>query len=975
MANSPEMHVCGRRLVRACMAALLLGGVALAGLPPEVCDASCSDLILSDILVFNQGDPNFEIQARLTECFSCSINSDGDIDFHGEAWVQFGPYDPGLVDGDSNPCVPLSADLMLSINSALRDTGVPGGPGGNEPVYSPASPFEKFVPQQYQPLSTACMDSDNLDYRIPRVYLSDANGARSGDSAVASEVEAFLRLPESVRAEEAGTPVSDLTIDVFSFSQNLSFVTDQTAGASLRLWPDGLPFRLDPGELLFSLDNVVVETPAPTPYAWAPPDDSSLAASQVHYCDGQGQPCTTTDAVSNVGYLAYPGWAPQNTTISKVGLALDLVLDAGNMIYEPVFPGGIAVDLNAPASIRIGGSRIQQGTFTKGEVRLEPPFHDPCSDDSGRRHRLHSGADGPQIGPDGSLLAGVVDLNFNEDPGGSSPILWARKTGPGDESGNEATGLGCGTLHVPPALTETPPNFAWYQSAVPKVLGRGVYAGINYNRNQVCVDSGGATLAKFCTVDADCDVGQGESCVDGGFSPLCPPLNPDDSPAHWLNVTEGTHLDFDIDPDLAGHGDREMALVLRRSGVTGVFDGGDDDFEFQGGSGFQFQVDTFGLAFKESRSEGADTIFVGGLYLQWPSDTNIPFDEMSVCNCGQMDGARTPDFLFERELAYWDQTFFPYGLRFMDTNQNQDCAQLAANSCDPQSSQSDKVCIQALTPIPRFKPDPEASFDVDTGGQPGTLTPYSVSELEFDEDDDPSGGLQDGYVYHVENFQFSSHSAAGSPQQDQVATGNADYGYVASRGDLELPFFGLTPAGIKIELDHAATWPLAATHTECDETSSPLCSELTTPPYFSASRTMAADSVALPFRVDYVSAGKTSDPNDGDDEPRRGRGTLFAFADTVNLGATTVAAGMILRPSEIVGGEGELGPAAAMRLWGNVGGATSERISILNPILTGGRLTPGPRESGRRNLRAGSRSWSRGRSAPRPRPADPYPRP
>src|SRR4029453_929743 len=94
------------------------------------------------------------------------------------------------------------------------------------------------------------------------------------------------------------------------------------------------------------------------------------------------------------------------------------------------------------------------------------------------------------------------------------------------------------------------------------------------------------------------------------------------------------------------------------------------------------EFDTFGLAFKESRSERADTIVDGNLVVDWPSDTDIPLREMQVCDCGMPDGARTPEVLLEKKLRYWDAAFSPYGVTF-SPDSVPDCpgGTLASSTC------------------------------------------------------------------------------------------------------------------------------------------------------------------------------------------------------------------------------------------------------------------------------------------------------
>ena len=76
-----------------------IAGVALAGPPPATCrpagGTGCN--ILSDLLVFAEGDPLFEVVARITECHACTPpNAAGVFQLDGEVEMVFGPYDPTI---------------------------------------------------------------------------------------------------------------------------------------------------------------------------------------------------------------------------------------------------------------------------------------------------------------------------------------------------------------------------------------------------------------------------------------------------------------------------------------------------------------------------------------------------------------------------------------------------------------------------------------------------------------------------------------------------------------------------------------------------------------------------------------------------------------------------------------------------------------------------------------------------------------
>jgi hypothetical protein len=926
---------------------------ALAGPPPPSCQQN-GCLLRSDNLVFAQGDPTYRINARIRSCAICTApGPNGEFDMTGEAIVAFGPYDQALC----NPAEEVvTVTYMAKFIPGLSD----GGPDGHEQTYVPSNPGQVFPTSLPAPLRTTCMSADNLPYYAPKVFLTGAQGARGGLVNVQPAEAAYLILPESVRASE-GFLKRQIDLDRLRLSQDMSFLHVQTLGplSPLRFWPEGLPFRLGPGTIRYFPDQVLFDTPGlpvgPTAYTVVRPDPAALTAVQTLECDpnlpDQTTPCTSP-AIWNAGFFDDPTWkapASQPVRIDRFGMTLSLSLEAGRtIVYEPLFPRGTWVKVNGPASIAIQNGRIVSGSFLDGTGWLAVD-RNPCPDGRGfevRRYALHGGANHPVMGQDGSLMAGVVDLNENEaNPLVPLPLAW---------SYNQAKGLGCGTFYVPPALTDQSPQRTWLASAVPTILDRGIYAGFNYNRDRVCQTAGGTKLGKTCATGADCDQAQGETCVDGGFSPLCPAQNPAVVPI-WMTTIQEHAIAFGINPQNAAQGDREMALVARGSGITGVFDGGDDAFDFGSAGDFSFHFTRFGLAFKEDHSEHADTIVTGGLVVPWPSDTDIPLQDMQICGCGALDEARTPKVLLKKNLAYWDATFFPYGLDFSDKP-------LASLTCPPDNSagsdvcpgtKANSVCVEAITPVPRFEPDPVSGFGLDPQGNPGPITPFVVAPLELDHDKYTADGTPAAqpYKYHVENFVLNDWGQAGSPDPPEVGT-TEPYGYYDAHGDLSLPFFGLTPAGITIRRrSQQDTSHLVDLHEEGDP-SLPGNSD-----FIEASRKLAADKIALPFRVDYVPASATADPNDGWnknpadpnqmdlDDDFRARGTLFAFAPNsdpdpaavLDLGSVKVASGLLLRPPtpgrpELEGGD--LGPIAVLRLYGALKPGSKNRLdAILDPAL------------------------------------------
>ena len=940
----------------------LVAGIAPApaDAPPASCGAPSGCNLGSDLLVFgDEGDPAYRVIAHVTDCGLCNFPPaiSPDFELFGSAQITFGPYSPAI-----NLC-PANSDqvpfTVAHLNLSSRNSVELGT------YYVPRDPIGVLALDPSPALRTACVSAANLDYAIPRVLLTGMDGAKTELKALSNH--ASLTLPESVRASDGSGLLGRIELDQLRFTQGLSLTHTQNEDqfSPLRFWPDGLPIRIGPDVITYTERDVSFTTGAPptgpVAYGVTPPDPSNVAAvaMQCGSVDPEmGDPCTGTGSIWNAGYFDGSWMVSGTVAFDQAGVDLDLALAAGEkVVYEPLFPRGTWVRLNGPAGIQVRDSAIQGGAFNDGVGWLRMA-RGPCPDalEERRRFALNGGAQQPILrsGDGGSLLAGATDLNPPPDGGGPpQPILWTY---------NEANELGCGTLYVPPALTSATPSIAWNASAVPTVLDRGIYSGYNFNRNGVCLHPTLGVQQELCVNDNDCDAGQGETCVDGGFEPHCPGVL---TAAKWT-----TQLDSDppyppLTYDVLGASGREMAFVLRRSGVTGVFDAGDNLGDTLGNpvnGQFQLDLDTFGLAFKASRSERADTITAGDLVVPWPSDTEIPLLDIGVCDCGRPQGGRTPNVLFEKSLAYWSAPFSPYGVTFSPDQAPPNCLLTAADACAAPGPVK-SACIDAITPVARFEPDLDSSIGMAPDGQANPITPHSIARVKFDEDK-TGPVLQKPYVYDLEMFNLS--------QWPGTPPGNT-FGYYDAIGDLHLPFFGLTPSGIKVQREplNVGLDYLADLHQECDEAANPDCATAV-PSHVEATRKMAADSVVLPFRVDYLGAAATADPDDGFDPPGpeddqdaalKSRGTLFAYTpeeaadptQELNFGSVRVAAGLMMRPDDapaagpgsmtIVGGDpqspaADVGAGAALRLWGAASAAGRTQLASGPGVFAGGLTAP-----------------------------------
>jgi hypothetical protein len=248
-------------------------------------------------------------------------------------------------------------------------------------------------------------------------------------------------------------------------------------------------------------------------------------------------------------------------------------------------------------------------------------------------------------------------------------------------------------------------------------------------------------------------------------------------------------------------------------------------------------------------------------------------------------------------------------------------------------------------------------FDLNAKGRAGIIEPVSLTEMLFEEND----LLPDPYIYHVTHFAFSDWEAAllgddEGPTEAQVTSGigpfpcdeddpDCPYGFLDADGQIVLPFFGLSDAGIKVQ---RKPYNIDGPHHLVDLHKRGL--DNVDISFIRVRRPMAADTVDLGFKVDYFPPSMTT-AIDGSDGSSLGRGIFLGFGfneavaedpileNQISLGALPVGAGVLMRPDEILS---DFGPAAALRLWGNtLDAGTLEQTGhdMLENILSSERLT------------------------------------
>ncbi len=595
-------------------------------------------------------------------------------------------------------------------------------------------------------------------------------------------------------------------------------------------------------------------------------------------------------------------------------------------------PGRRAPAAREPVAVQVVDSRIADGYFAGGDIFVDGPGR-RCPETLGeiarldRKHALRRGSARPQLKPDGAILAGVENLNLNLASNGQNTLEWGF---------SYADGLGCGTAFVPAAVADGLPHAVWYQSAVTTTRGRGIYAGINYNRDRVCfTDLGNNRLDKLCKSDADC--GPLEHCADGGFSPLCGSFT---QTPHWKPIVDGEHLDFAIpisDPLQRG---REMALVLRGSGVTGVFDAGDGAFTLGASDPAKFDItfDRFGVSFKADSAEAGDTITQATVKAPWPALTELPLQELEFCNCGGFDQGRPPQAPLEATLAYWDQKYYLSAVRFM-TEGTDDCDAVEEAASCGQRVGAKALCVDAVVPLPRLAPQAIAAIEIHPDGTVPALDVAHQTRLEFDRY--RYGGVEQApYLVDVADGRLPGLVRRSRPEGVcdvlgnsvlspgcPAGSGGAPFGYVDARAEIGLPLFGLTQLGLSLQR------PSKFTEVHVADAHGWGLPPGSGPSSFSAMKSTSGATTDLLFKVDYFPPSATSDPGDGEDRDGRGRGTFLAYGweGEIKLGVVEPASAMILRPEGPTRADADLGVGGALRLWGAVEPASKQQLKSILP--------------------------------------------
>jgi hypothetical protein len=921
-----------------------VGGVspASAQVPPSCEGVPLGCDLETEHLRFNMDEAGFEIMGVITDCTFCSpAGPGGEFSISGTARIEFGPYldDVDCPRGDAYAEIALSGHVIRPHYDSDRVD-----------YYYPNDDLANYEALPVvTPLKTDCVDSSWLHYEIYGIDITNDAGATTQYAA------SFLILPDSVRSTSGNL----VALQPHRLTQGLTLqYTETSVLPDFRYWPEGMYFRLGTGDIHYTEDEVTFDPPtSPVPaYEAAPPDVSNLSAFNpdiLKKCEdpSPSNPCTTADPsgpgplVSNSAWLDHASWVPSNPRFDRDGFDLDLQLPPGErVVYRPLFPQGTTVRLDGPAVVEMRDGRfVEGGSFSGGGAAWLNVRGGEACDDPPRSYdfNLNAAPLEPRLTPDGGILAGVEDLNSN---GGN---LWTI-----DWTYNRVATLGCGTLYIPPIVNavvnrlgpDPGPQAEWLWPAdIPGTLesskGRGLYAGFNYNRNRVCSND---TLRR-CGDDTDC-VDDG-TCIVDHWSPLCPAQGP--SPVWYSHInSEPTDpfMVFQIDP---ADPEQEMVFFSRASGVTGVFDAGPIN-QVIGETDpltFDMNLESYGLAFRRSHSQWLDSVVHGGLILHWPSGTTVPFNDMGVCDCGATNSANS-DAPSENWMRYWDARFYPYSMTFQ-ADPSTPCSDVDASACEAATTNPAQVCIEARTPIPHlrvkhdggienFEPDPVCEIDFTPNGNPDTIDPLSTPWFEFEWRGEQYGLTP--YVLETEHFQLSNwdHST-----ECQVLGCGGDptrpFGFYDAVGNLDLPYFGLSPSGIRVQRytpDYRRYE--ADLHKKGDTQTS----------YIEVGREMAADTLGLTYRLDYFRPSETAMDDGPNDE--QGRGLMLGYAwhidqatptPGLDLGTIPVAAGLVIDPNDFQDGiiQSDIGPAGVLRLWGATTGEGRDKLDDpTSGILPGG---------------------------------------
>ena len=456
---------------------------------------------------------------------------------------------------------------------------------------------------------------------------------------------------------------------------------------------------------------------------------------------------------------------------------------------------------------------------------------------------------------------------------------------------------------MPAAVTDALPHASWYQSAVTTTRGRGIYAGINYNRDHVCFsDLGNNRLDKLCKTDADC--GAFAHCADGGFSPLCSSWT---QTAHWKPIVDGEHLDFAIPVTDAQQRGREMAFVLRGSGVTGVFDAGDGKFTLGASDPEKFDItfDRFGLSFKADDAEGGDTITQATVKAPWPALTELPLQELEFCNCGGFsDRGRPPQAPLEATLAYWDQKYYPSTVRFM-TEDTDDCNAVEDVTSCGQRVGAKALCVDAVVPLPRLAPQAVAAIEIHPDGTVPAMDIAHQARLEFDRYS--YGGVEQApYTVDVAGCRIPGLGRGPEPEGRLRRAGQQRPFSRMPGGErrraLRLPRRARGTRAAAVRADAARTGAAAAeqVHRGARRGRPRLRRTARQRPVVvhGAEVDVGGDDRPASSRSTTFPPSATSDAGDGEDRDGRGRGTFLAYGweGDIKLGVVEPASAMILRP-------------------------------------------------------------------------------
>lgn len=213
-------------------------------------------------------------------------------------------------------------------------------------------------------------------------------------------------------------------------------------------------------------------------------------------------------------------------------------------------------------------------------------------------------------------------------------------------------------------------------------------------------------------------------------------------------------------------------LYMRASGVTGLVDAGaqpgtalnlyrDTRCPLPQRQYYLVKLDSFGQAMLDNNPAGWDSKIDGYVDLPYPSQIEVPFENMLLNACGDFEGGAIPDDALDqtKTLVYWNAPVNLLALDFVPIEGG--------------SSASDRTLwLTTVNSIPHLSADPTMQLNILPCGNIWDSKIRNKIEAEFDD-----------YNYSVQQIYLTRYNGEASPQ-----------GFYNIIGGIHFPFFAETKA-------------------------------------------------------------------------------------------------------------------------------------------------------------------------------------